>query len=129
MPTLASRRASQQARSNCGNRRARSRPRGHYSAFSAHLKKAEAEFRACYLKTIQQAAKESSVETRKTVRTVGEGDDQRTVQEVVEIRRPPMWTAAAWLRERKYPEARWIARRAGARMRTHTGERAFPNKM
>ena len=64
--------------------------------FSAHLKKAEAEFRAHYLKKIQQAADESSVETRKTVRTIGEGDDQRTVQEVVEITRPSTWTAAAW---------------------------------
>ena len=28
-------------------------------------------------------------------RTIGEGDDQRTFQEVVEITRPPTWTAAA----------------------------------
>ena len=79
--------------------------RGQYSDFSAHLKKAEADYRAYYLKTIQDAAKESSVETRKTTRTAGDGDDQKvTFQEVVEITRPPRWTAAAWLLERKYPE-------------------------
>ena len=49
-------------------------------------------------------ADESFVETRKTVRTIGEGDDQRTVREVIEITRPSTWTAAAWLLERKYPE-------------------------
>ena len=79
--------------------------RGQYSDFSDHLKKAEADYRAYYLKTIQDAAKESSVETRKTTRTAGDGDDQKvTFQEVVEITRPPRWTAAAWLLERKYPE-------------------------
>ena len=49
---------------------------GRFSEFSAHLKKAEAEFRAHYLKKIRQAVDESSVETRKTVWTIGDGDDQ-----------------------------------------------------
>ena len=82
MPTLASRRASQQARSNCGNRRARSQARGQYSDFSDELKRAEADFRAHHLKKIQDTANESSVETRKTTRTAGDGDDQKvTFQE------------------------------------------------
>ena len=67
--------------------------KGRFSEFSDKLEKAEAEFRAHYLKKIQQAADESSVETRKTIRTIGDGDDQKTFQEVVEITRPSTWTA------------------------------------
>ena len=77
---------------------------GLFREFVDKLKKAEAEFRAHHLKKIQDAANESSVETRKTTRTAGDGDDQKTFQEVVEITRPPTWTASAWLLERKYPE-------------------------
>ena len=79
--------------------------RGQYSDFSDELKRAEADFRAHHLKKIQDTANESSVETRKTTRTAGDGDDQKvTFQEVVEITRPPTWTASAWLLEWKYPE-------------------------
>ena len=79
--------------------------RGQYSDFSDELKSAEADFRAHHLKKIQDTANASSVETRKTTRTAGNGDDQKvTFQEVVEITRPPTWTASAWLLERKYPE-------------------------
>ena len=67
--------------------------KGRFSEVSDKLEKAEAEFRAHYLKKIQQAADESSVETRKTIRTIGDGDDQKTFQEVVEITRPSTWTA------------------------------------
>ena len=74
--------------------------KGQFSDFSDELEEAEADFRAHHLKKIQ----ESSVETRKTVRTIGDGDDQKTFQEVVEITRPPTWTASAWLLERKYSE-------------------------
>ena len=76
--------------------------RGQFSAFCAHLKKAESDYRAYYLKKIQDAANESSVETKKTVRT--DGDGETTFQEVVELKRAPSWTAAAWLLERKFPE-------------------------
>ena len=58
--------------------------RGKYSAFCTHLKKAESDYRAYYLKKIQDAANESSVETRKTVRT--DGDGETTFQEVVEFK-------------------------------------------
>ena len=67
------------------------------------LKKAEADFRKHHLQKIQDAASKSTIETRKTVRTSGE-DQKVTFQEVVEITRPPTWTASAWLLERKYPE-------------------------
>ena len=49
------------------------------------LKRAEADFRAHHLKKIQDTANESSVETRKTTRTAGDGDDQKvTFQEYPE---------------------------------------------
>ena len=71
--------------------------RRQYSDFSDELKRAEADFRAHHLKKIQDTANESSVETRKTTRTAGDGDDQKvTFQEVVEITRPPTWTTSAW---------------------------------
>ena len=71
--------------------------------FVHKLKKAEADFRKHHLQKIQDAASKSTIETRKTVRTSGE-DQKVTFQEVVEITRPPTWTASAWLLERKYPE-------------------------
>ena len=70
----------------------------------SELEKAEADFRQFHLRQIQEAANESSVETRKTVRTIGSGEDQKTFREVVEIQRPPIWAASAWLLERKWPE-------------------------
>ena len=64
--------------------------------FVHKLKKAEADFRKHHLQKIQDAASKSTIETRKTVRTSGE-DQKVTFQEVVEITRPPTWTASAWL--------------------------------
>ena len=67
-------------------------------------KEAEAGFRATRLQRLADAAEKSKVKTRKTVRTMGDGDDQKTFQEVVEetVLPDPRWDA--WPLERKYPE-------------------------
>ena len=77
---------------------------GQFRYFLHELEKAEARFRQFHLKRIQEAANEASVETRKIVKTIGSGEDQKIFREVVEIQRPPTWTASAWLLERKWPE-------------------------
>ena len=74
MPTLASEAGISTSTFQLWKQKGEEQTRGKYSAFSAHLKKAESDYRAYYLKKIQDAARESSVETRKTVQTIGEGD-------------------------------------------------------
>ena len=79
--------------------------RGHFCDFCNELKEAEAGFRATRLQRLVDAAEKSKVKIRKTVRTMGDGDDQKvTFQEVVEetVLPDPRWDA--WLLERKYPE-------------------------
>ena len=78
--------------------------RGHYLDFLDELKEAEAGFRATRLQRLVDAAEKSKVRVRKTVRSVGEGDDAKIFQEVVEdtVLPDPKWDA--WLLERKYPE-------------------------
>ena len=83
----------------------REQKRGHYLDFLDQLKEAEAGFRATRLQELVDAAEKSKVKIRKTVRTMGDGDDQKvTFREVVEetVLPDPKW--AAWLLERKYPE-------------------------
>ena len=78
--------------------------RGRFSEFSEELKAAEAGFRAVRLKRLVDAAEQSKVKTKKTVRSMGDGDDAKIFQEVVEdtVLPDPRWDA--WLLERKYPE-------------------------
>ena len=78
--------------------------RGHFCDFCDELKEAEAGFRATRLQRLVDAAEKSKVKIRKTVRTMGDGDDQKTFQEVVEetVLPDPRWDA--WPLERKYPE-------------------------
>ena len=78
--------------------------RGRFSEFSDELKGAEAGFRAVRLQRLVDAAEKSQVRVRKTVRSIGEGDDAKIFQEVVEdtVLPDPKWDA--WLLERKYPE-------------------------
>ena len=72
--------------------------------FLDQLEEAEAGFRATRLQRLVDAAEKSKVKIRKTVRTMGDGDDQKTFQEVVEdtVLPDPKWDA--WLLERKFPE-------------------------
>ena len=104
-PTLAWLQASASPRSKPGKRKGRLRGlAGRFLDFLDELEKAEARFRQFHLRRIQEAANEASVETRKIVKTIGSGEDQKIFREVVEIQRPPTWTASAWLLERKWPE-------------------------
>ena len=77
----------------------RKQKRGHYLDFLDQLEEAEAGFRAIRLQELVDAAEKSKVKTRKMVRTMGDGDDQKTVQEVVEetVLPDPKWDA--WLLE------------------------------
>ena len=78
--------------------------RGRFREFCNELKGAEAGFRAIRLQRIVDAAEKSQVRVRKTVRSMGDGDDAKIFQEVVEdtVLPDPRWDA--WLLERKYPE-------------------------
>ena len=78
--------------------------RGRFREFCNELKGAEAGFRAVRLQRIVDAAEKSQVRVRKTVRSMGDGDDAKIFQEVVEetVLPDPRWDA--WLLERKYPE-------------------------
>ena len=78
--------------------------RGQFSDFCDLLEEAEAGFRAVHLQRLVDAAEKSKVRVRKTVRSMGEGDDAKIFQEVVEdtVLPDPKWDA--WLLERKYPE-------------------------
>ena len=78
--------------------------RGRFSDFCDLLEEAEAGFRAYRLQRLVDAAEKSKVRTRKTVRSMGDGDDAKIFQEVIEdtVLPDPKWDA--WLLERKYPE-------------------------
>ena len=78
--------------------------RGRFSDFCDLLEEAEAGFKATRLQRLVDAAEKSKVRVRKTVRSMGEGDDAKIFQEVVEdtVLPDPKWDA--WLLERKYPE-------------------------
>ena len=60
--------------------------RGRFLEFLDELKEAEAGFRAVHLQRLVDAAEKSKVRVRKTVRSMGEGDDARIFQEVVGYR-------------------------------------------
>ena len=74
---------------------------GPYREFWEAVKKAAVEFERTHLDIIRRAAQESTTERRTTVRTTSRGE---TVQEVIEISKPPTWTASAWLLERTRPD-------------------------
>ena len=58
--------------------------KGRFSDFSDLLEAAEAGFRAVRLQRLVDAAEKSQVRVRKTVRSMGDGDEAKIFQEVVE---------------------------------------------
>ena len=85
-------------------KKGREQKKGRFSEFLDELEKAEAGFRATRLQRLVDAAEKSQVRIRKTVRSIGDGDDAKIFQEVIEdtVLPDPKWDA--WLLERKYPE-------------------------
>ena len=73
--------------------------RGRFREFCNELKGAEAGFRAVRLQRIVDAAEQSKVRIKKTVRSMGDGGDAKIFQEVVEdtVLPDPKWDA--WLLE------------------------------
>ena len=92
---------------------------GMYFQFLQAVKEAGAEFEKTHLDVIRRAAQEPSVEKRTTVRTTSRGE---TVKEVIEVEKPPTWTASAWLLERTRPE------QYSRKFKTVDGEIAVVNK-
>jgi hypothetical protein len=72
-----------------------------YAAFSAALKKAEAQSIASRVKRIEAAGIGGLVERTTTVEEKADGS---VIRKVVEKECPGEWTADAWMLERRYPE-------------------------
>jgi len=90
---------------------------GAYFAFSAGLKKAEADAVARNVATVQRAAAErDEVTVKQTVKPDGTRETVTTTRRVFE------WTAAAWWLERKFPEDWSSARGELAELRRRVAE-------